>query len=348
MSRNIITAALTVIAMPVSAFANNACLSPSVTTVADVTTSYGAEYEVRTTYRSVNETAAQFIRETPTTIAVEGPLVWTRGETGESIAGDRERRFAIGHQYHAMLLHFDDMMENVERETEIPFGEEVRSGRTGLYPAGGEVSLIDGEAPDRPAGLIMKLPDESPITITFTDWRAPSADRALPYKIVINHDDNIFTYAYSTIDIDEMDAIDFQARYDAPDLDGVHIHRLHRALLTAHCRGDAALMAQLSAPAAIIANRGNVVEVSQDETRGRFETTFKRIEYSAYHDLANPIIRVADSGDLGWAIVNVRAEGQAKKSGEEFSQQWAWAMLAEKRDGVWVHAGNASNAAPVE
>ncbi|MEO1242442.1 MAG: nuclear transport factor 2 family protein [Pseudomonadota bacterium] len=348
MSRNIITAAITVIAMPVSAFANNACLSPSVTTAADVTTLYGAEYEVRTTYRSVNETAAQFIRETPTTIAAEGPLVWTRGETDESIAGDRERRFAIGHQYHAMLLYFDDMMENVERDTKIPFGEEVRSGRTGLYPAGGEVSLIDGEAPDRPAGLIMKLPDESPITIKLADWRAASSGYRLPYRIVINHEDNIFTYAYSMIDIDEMDAIDFQDRYGAPDLDDVHIHRLHRALLAAHCRGDAALMAQLSAPAAVIANRGNVVEVSQDETRGRFETTFERVEYSAYHDLANPIIRVAGSGDLGWAIVNVRAEGQAKKSGEEFSQQWAWAMLAEKRDGVWVHAGNASNAAAVE
>lgn len=348
MSRNIIMAAITVIAMPVSAFANNACLSPSVTTAADVTTSYGAEYEVRTTYRSVNETAAQFIRETPTTIAVEGPLVWTRSETDENIAGDRERRFAIGHQYHAMLLHFDDMMENVERDTKIPFGEEVRSGRTGLYPAGGEISLIDGEVSDRPSGLIMKLPDESHITVTFADWRAASSGYRLPYRIVINHEDNIFTYAYSTIDIDEMDAIDFQALYDAPNLDGVHIHRLHRALLTAHCRGDAALMAQLSAPAAVIANRGNVVEVSKDETRGRFEATFERIEYSAYHDLTNPIIRVADSGDLGWAIVNVRAEGQAKKSGVEFSQQWAWAMLAEKRDGVWVHAGNASNAAPVE
>jgi len=349
MPRTIFTATLAILAIPVSALANNACPTPAIATTAAVTTSYGAEYEVRTSYRAANDAVTQFIRDTPTTIAVEGPLVWTRSDAGETIAGDAERRFAIGHQYHALLLHFDDIMENVRPETEIPFGEKTRHGRTGDYPSGGEVSLIDGDAPNKPAGLLMMLPDESPIAITFEDWRvATSAGVALPHRILINHEDNIFTYIYSSIESEEMDVIDMHARYEAPAIDAVQIHRLHRTLLAAHCRADPSLMAQLSAPSAVIANRGDIMEVSQDEMRSRFETLFERIEYSGYHDVAHPIIRVAESGDLGWAVVKVLAEGHAKETGEQFSQQWAWAMLAEKHDGVWMHAGNASNAAPTE
>ncbi len=342
--------ALSTIAIPSAALADDACAVPAIDTVAEVTTSYGAEYKVRTTYRSANDLVTQFVNDTTTTLAVEGPDVWVQSDSSDNIGGDAERRFSLGHQYHAMLMHFDDIMENVRPATDILFNGEIHQGRIGNYPTGGEISLVDGTADNQPAGLVMLLPDESPITITYGDWRMiASGTVSLPHQVVINHDENIFTYNYTTIDIELMDAIDMQQRYVAPDLDRIKIHRLHRSLLGAHCRGDAAMMADLSSPSTIIANRGEITMVTQEEMRSTFTTVFENVEYSAYRDIETPIIRVADSGDIGWAVVNVLTEGQEKASGREFSHEWAWVMLAEKRDdGVWVHSGNASNTVPVE
>lgn len=345
----IMATAMAAFALPNTALASNACAVPAIDTYAAVTTSYGAEYGVQTTYRTRNDLVTQFVRDTTTTFAVEGAETWVQGDTGAQTGGNRERGFAIGHQYHALLLHFDDIIENVRTETEIDFNGEIRSGRTGDYPTGGTISLIDGAHKNQPAGMLMLLPEEKPITNTFSDWQEiASGETTLPHQIIINHDENIFTYIYSKISIGSMDAIDMQARYVSPEIDGVKIHRLHRVLMAAHCRGDFDMMADLSSPKTTIANRGEVTEVSQEETREMFESIFEQIQYSTYRDIETPVIRVADSGDIGWAIVNVHTDGQEKASGTPFSYQWAWVMLAEKRDGEWVYSGNASNVAPTE
>lgn len=346
MLQKIVGFSAALIAFPFCASANDACPVQAITTKAAVTTSDGDEYEVRTTYRSAQELVAQFIGEAHTTIAVEGPFVWARSGETDSNAGDAERRFAIGHQYHAMLMHFDTIMIDVEEDEAIAFDGAMRRGRTGTYPAGGKVSLVDGERAERPAGMVMALPDETAIIIRFGGWRAISDSEDFPHEITIEHEGAIYNYRYTQIDVNDMDAIDFHERYAAPALDKVQIHRLHRALLATHCRGDAELMSELSTPETVIANRGDVIEATREETRKQFDSVFSRLDYTGYHDVKAPQIDVAESGDLGWAVVNVRAEGVARESDTPFSQRWAWAMLARKVDGVWLSAGNASNYAP--
>lgn len=331
---------------PTVVFANNACLAPAFTTAADVTTSDGDAYEVRTTYRNTKELAVEFIRDGNTTFAVEGGLVWARNGENENNAGDGELRFALGHQYHAIILRFDEIMRDVIDVDVIPFGDRKLPGRTGKYPTGGEVSLVDGDIIGRPAGLFMVLPGTTPITVRFNDWREIQGDTNLPHKILIEHEGVLYTYQYTRIDIEDLDAIDFHERYAAPNLDAVQIHRLHRALLTAHCRGDAAMMAHLTTPEATIANRGAIIETTREAMETQFEELFSNLNYLGYHDLKDPMIKVSTSGDLGWAIVNVRAEAQTIDTTDEFSQDWAWVMLAKKQDGIWLHTGNASNAAP--
>ena len=327
---------------PFAASANNACTAPVITTSANVETSYDAQYQVRTIFRSRDDAVAEFINPKVQTLVTEGPFVWVRGDDGaETAAGDRERRFILGHQYHAMLLRFDSIMSSVEEKSEIQFGDSVRTGRIGQYPTGGEVVIVDGDADDKPAGLIMTLPDETPILVRFDDWRSEESETALPYKIIIEHQENTFTYEYTNVEILEGDVIDFHEQYAAPAFDDVQIYRLHRAMLAAHCRGDAALIAQLSAPTVTIASRGAVTETTPDEMRTRFEGVFSNIDYTAYHDLTAPSIHVAESGDIGWAIVNPRLEAIVKETGEAVSQDWAWVMMAEKIDGVWLHSGNA-------
>lgn len=332
---------------PFAASANNACVAPMITTHANVETSYDAQYQVHTLFRSKEDAVAEFIDDGAQTLVTEGPFVWIRGGDGaEQAAGDRERRFVLGHQYHAILLHFDSIMSDIETKTGIAFGDSVRSGRAGRYPTGGEVVLIDGANDDRPEGLIMNLPDETPIAVRFDDWRVEQNEIALPYRIVIEHQENTFTYEYTEVEITDGDIIDFHEQYAAPAFDDLQIYRLHRAMLAAHCRGDAALMAQLSAPEITIANRGAVSETTPDDMQALFEGVFLRLDYTAYHDLLAPSIRVAESGDIGWAFVNTRLEALNKETGETLSQDWAWAMMAEKTDGAWRMSGNASSEKP--
>jgi hypothetical protein len=117
-------------------------------------------------------------------------------------------------------------------------------------------------------------------------------------------------------------------------------------LLAAHCLGDAEMMANLSLPETVIANRGVVSRVTRETTSTRFKGAFERFDYTAYTDILPPAITVSESGDLGWAAVNVIAKGTDRVSGEPFEDQWAWIMMMQKIDGRWLHAGNASNRKP--
>ncbi len=130
----------------------------------------------------------------------------------------------------------------------------------------------------------------------------------------------------------------------APDLDAVQVYRLHRTLLAAHCLGDADLIANLSAPEVIVAGRGELYRESSESMRAQFTALFERLDYREYHDIVLPELKL--SGDLGWIGVNVRAVGEDKEGGAPFDDQWAWIMVVEKRDGAWLHAGNASNRRP--
>jgi len=107
--------------------------------------------------------------------------------------------------------------------------------------------------------------------------------------------------------------------------------------------GDADLMAELSAPTVIGANRGELHETTNDDLRTRFGSLFEMLNYQVYDDLADPVIEVAESGDVGWIAVNVRAAGVVRETGASFDNEWSWIMTMRKIDGVWLHSGNASS-----
>jgi ketosteroid isomerase-like protein len=122
--------------------------------------------------------------------------------------------------------------------------------------------------------------------------------------------------------------------------------RLHRSLLAAHCLGDADTLADLSTQESVNSNRGVLSSIAREDMRSRFSGLFEKIDYVHYEDIADPVIKVSSSGDIGWAAVNVRARSAVKDGGQAFDDQWSWIMLAEKVDGQWLHAGNASNLMP--
>lgn len=329
-------------AAPSFALASNACETPTLSTKAAVTTSYGSAYGVETYYRSPDEAVARFVTDTPALMAVEGPLVWVESADGAALAGDNERRFVIGHQFLALAFYFDAIMTAVEPVKNIDFKGGKFKGRKGAYPGGGNATLV-ADREGRPLGLLLELPDETRIEVDYSDWRDTASGKPAPHAATILHNGNAFNYRYTDVSFGEGDAVNFHKTYLAPAIDDIQIYRLHRALLAAHCRGDAAMMAALTAPEAVVANRGDIARVTNKETETRFASVFSRVDYRAYTDLKPPEIAVAQSGDLGWAVVNVRAEGEAVETGEPFSDQWAWTILARKIDGIWLNAGNASN-----
>jgi hypothetical protein len=115
--------------------------------------------------------------------------------------------------------------------------------------------------------------------------------------------------------------------------------------LAAHCLGDADMIARLSSAQILSANSGALQQVANTAMRGRFSDLFKRLDYTAYYDIATPIIEIAGDSDLGWIGANVRAVGQEATQGTPFDSQWAWLMMVRKEHGQWLHAGNASNLA---
>jgi len=322
------------------ALASDACSTTAISTRAEVTVSDGSTYQTRSVYHAANAAGFELIRDNPMTVTVEGPFVWTKNSEGEKLSGAAMKSFALGHQFHAFMLHFDDIVENIRPIPDVEFQGQERNGLSGGFPYGGKALLIGD--PARPTGLRFEFPETPAIDIMFLDWRK-QGERALPHHIRIDDGERLFDYHYTEIDIAERSPLWFFDAVSPPAVDEVQIYRLHRKLLAAHCLGDADLMADLTAPETTIASRGELFSSSDEETRTRFTRVFERVDYTGYHDLTEPMIEVAESGDIGWASVNVRAVGAEKTSGEAFDDQWAWVMLVRKIDGVWRNAGNASN-----
>lgn len=324
------------------AWSTDACSTRSIIGAADVSVSDGSSFKVETFFHSKDAAAIRHIRDEERLIVVEGPTSWTRTADKDEPGTSFHKRFSLGHQFHAFLLHFENMVGDVRPVPNIDFHSGVHSGVSGNDPYGGTISLIDSNDETRPAGLLFEFPETPPITVIFADWREIDGE-VLPYHIQIDDGERIFDYHYSAIDLTSKSPLWFFEQIDAPVIDQVQIYRLHRKLLAAHCLGDADLMSTLSAPEVLVANRGELQQYQNDAMRERFADLFNNLNYAEYHDLVMPAVEVSAASDIGWISVNVRAIGSERKSGVPFDDQWAWVMLARKIDNVWVHAGNASN-----
>lgn len=326
-------------------YADDACATRLIETAADVSVSNGRRYATRSVYRSKHEAAIDFIDGGTTTLAVEGPFGWTRNDSGATPGGEQEKGFALGHQFHALLLHFDDIIDDAHPADAIAFRGGLADGRSGLSPYGGTAHLILGPEPERPLGMKFEPPGHGPVEIVFSDWRRRGG-RDLPWLVTIHDGDDVYTYKYSSISVHERSPLRFYEEAGDTGLDAVDIYRLHRRILAAHCLGDAEMMARLMTPEGIVANRGELFLSTRNELLSNITGLFERLDYRSYEDTAVPLVEVSPAGDFGWIGVKVRASGIEKTNGEPFRSEWAWILLARKIDGEWLGAGNASNQPP--
>lgn len=324
-----------------AASAYDACATGAIHTKADVTVSDGMTYSVESFYRSRKRAAAHFSSDGGAMYAVEGGLAWSRSTEGEALAGAFVRDFALGHNFHAFLLRFEDVVEAVERVDGIEFDGRTVTGQRGVRESGDPVYLIDGASPAQPAGMRYDVGDMK-IEITVSDWREENGGW-VPYELVVDDGQRDFTYRFSFVDLAEKPLLWFDETVAEPAVDHVQIYRLHRRQLAAHCLADAALLAAGTAPEAMMVNRGSIDMTTPEEVEARFKAVFERVRYDRYVDLRDPAIEVSTSGEIGWSIVNLSVAGHSPLTDERFEDQWAWVSLVRKVDGRWLMAGNASN-----
>lgn len=327
-----------------TAWSSDACSTRAITAAADVNVSDGSSFKIESYFHSKDAAAIRHIRDPQQIIVVKGPRSWVRLGNESNLGTDFHKRFALGHQFHAFLLHFEDVVSDVRGKSDVLFGNETRQATSGDYPYGGVVHLVEGDDKSRPVGLLFEFSENAVISVEFNDWR-DTGDVTLPFRMRIDDGDRIFDYHYSEIDVTPRSPLWFFDTVSAPPIDFVQVYRLHRKLLAAHCLGDAEMIATLSAPQSLSANRGELRQISKDAMREQFTALFQTVKYTEYHDVVMPIIELSASSDLGWIGVNVRTNGSELKTGTSFTSQWAWVMMVKKIDNVWVHAGNASSRA---
>lgn len=175
---------------------------------------------METYYRTPSETAAGFVTEKPALMAIEGPFVWTLTEGVAALGGDDERRFILGHQFHALAFYFDAIMTSIEDVKDIPFEGKLHSGLKGVYPQGGAAAIIFDDN-DKPLDLTLGLPGETPINVVYRDWRKTASGRAAPYTVIITHKDNTYTYHYDEIAFGVGDQQAFQDLYPTPPIEAI-------------------------------------------------------------------------------------------------------------------------------
>ena len=320
------------------AWSSDACSTRAVITRADVSVSDGTSFSTESWFQSADVAAIRHVRETEQVVAVEGPLGWARVGDESMRGADFHKTFALGHQYHAFLLYFDEIVTNIDRRNDFDFEGDTYTALVGDYPYGGQVALVEGS--NRPVAMVFEFPEIEPIKVTFDDWGAVGGNE-LPFLVSIDDGERVFDYRYTSVDLDDRSPLWFFDAAGDPGVDEVAVHRLHRTLLAAHCLGDADLLADRSTDPVTSANNGELRSSAREATRERFTDVFEALDYTEYHDIETPVVEV--SGDVAWIGVNVRAVGEVKASGQPFDSEWAWIMVARKVDGQWYHAGNASN-----
>lgn len=224
----LVSGALSAVSAACASVPEKSCTTETILASAEVTTSYGSTYAVETWYRSPDEAAARFVRGDLLEIIVEGPYTWLRQDGEEERGSDPQRRFAIGHQFHALALHFDQIMTDIGPQASGVFDGRSARARSGRFPTGGVVTLYQ-DAEGKPAGLLLELPDEPGMSIHYSDWREGPAGNPVPYSVTIEQEGNRFDYHYIDIVFTKADRADFERRYPAPDIPEIRDYRANLA-----------------------------------------------------------------------------------------------------------------------
>lgn len=125
--------------------------------------------------------------------------------------------------------------------------------------------------------------------------------------------------------------------------------QVHQDDRRAHFQRNVNALLAHAGPRVIDVRDGKVRVLSLQEVRSRFTQYFSKIEFSAWDDVAPPIVRASDDGRIGWMIVHVHiAYTQVDRAGKktQADSTMAWMSAYEKRNGVWIMTAVTSTSQP--
>jgi ketosteroid isomerase-like protein len=116
------------------------------------------------------------------------------------------------------------------------------------------------------------------------------------------------------------------------------ILRSHEMDREDHLRGDAAHLASRLPPEYISVADGKLKRETREATLKQFQDYFTGRKHRAWEDVEPPVVHVAPSGDMAWAIFRVRSRyTDTKPDGSRQDGEFvcAWTSTYEKSDGQW-------------
>ena len=174
------------IAAPSNVLASDACSTTAIRAAASVSVSDGSAFDIEALYHTPDHSSIRhdYSDRPDQVVAVEGPAAWITAGDETAQGSEFHKLFALGHQYHAFLTEFGEILGNVRESTAIEFDGRPHAATTGDYPYGGVVHRIQGGTPARPLGLVFDFGESGRIEAKFSDWREVD-DLDLPFLATI-------------------------------------------------------------------------------------------------------------------------------------------------------------------
>ncbi len=225
---------LALVASAQCAWSSDACSTTAVYAAADVRVSDGSSFRTEAYFHAVDVAAIRHIDDGDRIVAVEGSLAWARSGDRAELGGAFHKVFALGHQYHALLLGFDEVFAAPRRTDALEFADSTHAATSADYPYGGVVHLVDGETAERPKAMLFAFPDAPVISAEFLDWQM-AGDIELPFLIRIDDGDRVFDYRYTEVDLRPRPPLWYFDSIAAPPIDDIQVFRSQRRRMAAGC-----------------------------------------------------------------------------------------------------------------
>jgi len=136
-----------------------------------------------------------------------------------------------------------------------------------------------------------------------------------------------------------------------PDLESLRLEilEMHRDFIQAHLDKDAAFIAMPTSPDYLSVSDGIVRNINASEMEQKLSEYLDSTEFSAYNDVAEPIIGISRDGSLAWSVVRVRVAGQRSRMDgppQNFDTLWAWMTLYRRSGDQWLRIVDVSTNQP--
>ena len=164
----------------------------------------GIRYAVRreTHFSSLGDAALRMVDENERFMAIQGSRTWA-GLDGDIAPGDeRYKPFILGHQFHALLIHFDELLSDVHVEQHVLFDGEQTRAMAGSSPFGGTVYRIDEDESGRVPGMVFEFPETPRIEVRFSGYEEIDGLR-VPRQLVVDDGSATFDYRFWSLNLSE-------------------------------------------------------------------------------------------------------------------------------------------------